>query len=120
MTTEQTESTLSEIAKVELTHVDELKRVRETCDTLVADARREAERVLVSVPAQCQEERKAYVDGVRAEAEVQAEKIRGRASEHADQLAKALDALTDYIVEEIFHMMLPEPETAARTTGGVA
>jgi vacuolar-type H+-ATPase subunit H len=117
MTTEQTESTLSEIARVELTHVDELKRVRETCDTLIADARHEVERVLAGIPAQCQAERKAYVDGIRAEAEVQASEIRSQAAEHADQLETALDGLTDYIVEEIFHMMLPEPETADRSAG---
>ena len=120
MTTERTESTLSEIARVELTHMDELKRVRETCDTLIADARSEAERVLAGIPAQCQAERKAYVDGIRAEAEVQASAIRSQAAEHADQLETALDELTDYIVEEIFHMMLPEPETADRPVGETA
>lgn len=120
MSTESTDSYLSEIAKAELTHAAEIRNVQTECNAQVATARRVAEELLAAVPGQLQEERRAVMAEARAEGEAQAEVVRQHAQADAQQLTAALDELTGYIVEEVFHMMLPEPQSARGRAGAAS
>ncbi len=117
---EQTETLLSDIARVELTHMAELQQVKETCDSLVADARREVEKMLAAVPEQCQQERREFSDRVSATANDEAEAILAQAAVKAKRLSVILESLSSHIVEEVFHMMLPSfgstPDDQGRAT----
>ena len=112
MATESTDSHLSAIAKAELTHAAAIRAVQEECAAQVSTARRIAEETLAAVPGQLQEERRQARDEARAEGEAQVAEIRATAESSATQLTVALDELTGFIIEEVFHMMLPEPDSA--------
>ncbi|NQU38660.1 MAG: hypothetical protein HQ523_01775 [Lentisphaerae bacterium] len=120
MSTESTDSYLSEIAKAELTHAAEMRNVQAECAAQVATARRVAEEVLAAVPGQLQEERRAAMAEARSEGEAQAAAVKQHARADAEHLTVALNDLTDFIVEEVFHMMLPEPRAAHDRTRGAS
>ena len=120
MANESADSRLADIAKVELTHAAEIRRVQEEGTARVTRARQEADEALSGIPALLQDERRTVIEDARAEGEAQAVEIRATAEADAARLSAALDELTGFIVEEVFHMVLPEAETARNGAGGAA
>lgn len=120
MSNESADSRLADIAKVELTHAAEIRRVQEECNARVTRARQTADEALAGIPVQLQDERRTLIDDARAEGESQAVEIRATAEADAARLSAALDELTGFIVEEVFHMVLPEAQAARGGGGGAA
>ena len=120
MPKESADSRLAEIAKVELTHVAEIRRIKEEGAARVTRARQVSDEALAGIPVQLQEERRTLIEDARAEGEAQAVDIRATAEADAARLSSALDELTGFIIEEVFHMVLPEPDAVRAAAGAQA